>query len=127
MAVETTGISVTYQSGFLAEILDFSWSGITREAIRTTHAGTTGAHTYMPASLYDPGEIEVELQFDPEQSPVTPIAAAAETVTVTFPDAAPASTMAASGFMSSFEITGAIGERMTATARLRLSGAITHG
>ncbi len=127
MAVISTGLSVTYQSGFLAEIVDFGWSGISRESIPTSNMASSGAMTFLPAKLYDPGELRVELLFDPEQSPVTPITAAAETVTVTYADAAPASTMAASGFMTNFEIAGPLEDRMTATATLKLSDAITHG
>lgn len=127
MAVITTGITITYQTGFLAEILDYNWSGIERVSIETTHMGTTGGRTYMPGTLYDPGEIQVELAFDPEESPVTPITAAAETVTVTYADTAPASTMEASGFMTNFEIQGPLEDRMTATATLKLTGVITHG
>jgi len=127
MAVLTTGITITYQSGFLAEVLDFSWDGMSREKIKTSHMGTVGAHTYMPSSLYEPGEIEVEIAFDPEQDPTAPLAAAAESVTVTYADAVPASTMAASGFMTGFTITGPMEDRMTARATLALSGTITHG
>lgn len=127
MATITTGLTITYQSGFLAEILNYEDSGVTRESIDTSHMGTTGARTYMPATLYDPGELSVEIAFDPEQDPVTPITAAAESVTVTYADAAPASTMACSGFMTNFTIVGPFEERMTATATLKLTGARTHG
>lgn len=127
MAVITTGLTITYQSGFFAEILNYDDAGVTREVVETTHMGTTGARTYTPGTLYDPGEISIEILFDPEQDPVTPITAAAETVTVTYADAAPASTMACSGFMTNFAITGPLEDRMTATATLKLSGARTHG
>ena len=126
MAVITTGLTVTYQSGFLAEIVDFTWSGMSREDIETTNFSTTGARTFTPSTLYDPGELSVELIFDPSTTPMTPIAAAAETVTVTFSDAAPASTLAASGYMREFEVAGPLEDRMTATATLKLSGAITY-
>jgi len=127
MAVITTGLSITYQSGFFAEIIDFSWSGLARESIDTTNFASSGGREYTPSTLYDPGELQVELLFDPESSPVTPITAVAETVTVTYADAAPASTMAASGFMTDFEIAGPLEDRMTATATLKLTGAVTHG
>lgn len=127
MAVISTGLTVTYQSGFMAEIIDWNWSGISREAVATSNFSTTGGMTFTPATLYDPGELQVELLFDPETNPITPITAAAETVTVTYADAAPASTMAASGFMREFSIAGPLEDRMTATATLKLSGSIAHG
>lgn len=127
MAVITTGLTITYQSGLLAEIIDFSWTGMEREAIDTTNFSSTTAREYTPSTLYDPGELSVEMLFDPETDPTTALAAAAETVTVTYADAAPASTMAASGFMTGFEIAGPLEDRMTATATLKLTGAITHG
>jgi len=127
MAVITTGLTVTFQSGFCAEILDFNWSGMTREMIETTNFSTTGGKTFTPATTYDPGEIQVELLFDPEVSPITPLTAVQETVTVTYADAAPASTMAASGALSEFTIAGPLEDRMTATATIKFSGSITHG
>jgi len=127
MAVITTGLTITYQSGLLAEIIDFSWSGMEREAIDTTNFSSTTAREYMPSTLYDSGELSVELLFDPEIDPTTALSAASETVTVTYADAATASTMAANGFMTGFEIAGPLEDRMTATATLKLTGAITHG
>jgi len=122
-----TGLAITYQSGLFAEILDFSWSGIERGVIDGTHFASTNAREYTPTTLYDPGEITVEMLFDPETNPTTAISAVAETVTVTYADPAPASTMAASGFMTAFEITAPLEDRMTATATIKLTGAITHG
>ena len=127
MATITTGLTVTYQSGFFAEIIDFNWTGISRESVDTTNFSTTGGRTSIPSTLYDPGELAVELLFDPETDPTTPIAAAAETVTVTYADDLPPSTMAASGYMTGFEIAGPLEDRMTATATLKLTGTITHG
>lgn len=127
MAILGTGIGITYQSGLLAEILDYSWDGMERAVIETSNFATTGGRTYMPGTLYDPGTIDVEILFDAEIDPTTALTAAAETVTVTYSDAAPASTMAASGFMSGLTITGTLEDRVTARASIKLSGAITHG
>lgn len=126
-AVISTGLGITYQTGYFTEIIDFTWSGISRESIETTHFATTGARAFVPGTLYDAGELQVEILFDPEVSPLTALAAAAETVTVTYADAAPASTMAASGFMTGFEIAAPLEDRMTATATLKLTGIITQG
>lgn len=122
MATVGTGTSVSFATGFFAEIIDISWSGVSREVIETTHMGTTTARTYTPGDLYDPGEAQVQIAFAPGTAP--PWGDAAETVTVTWPDAG-AATWAASGFMSDFEGGAAIEERMTATATLKFSGSIT--
>ena len=122
------GGSITFDSGFFAQITNISWSAITRESFATSHAGTTagfaaGGKTYAPADLHDPGELSVDLLFEAQQDP--PIDNAAETVTLTFNGG---TTWAASGFMTSYEFTGASGEGadlMTATAVIKFSGAIT--
>jgi len=120
MADVGTGTSITFSSGFFAEILSVGHSGISREDIDITHMGTTVAREFMPSDLYEPGELSVELAFDPSTPP--PITGAAETITVTFPDA---STAAASGYLSSFDYTDPLEEKMTATATIKFSGAIT--
>jgi len=127
MAVISTGLAITYSSSFFAEITDFSWDGMAREDIDTSNFATTGARTFIPGTLYDGGEIQVELIFDPESSPIVPLTAVAETVTVTYSDPAPASTMAASGYMKGFSITGPLEDKMMATATLKIAGDITHG
>jgi len=128
MATIGTGTTITFQSGLFAEIIELEWSGGDRSFYETTHFGTTGGMTYSPGSLYDAGEISVRYAFDPEIDPTTAITAAAETVTITFADAAPASTMAASGFMRTVPtITVPLEDRVTAQATIKLSGSITHG
>lgn len=128
MAVEGTGLSITFQSGYFAEILDWSHTGFTREAIETTNYATTGARSYQPATLANPGQLEVDFQFDPEVSYVAPMVAAAESVVVTFADAAPASTITCNGFMREVEVAAnGIGERMTGRAILQLTGLPVHG
>lgn len=122
MADVGTGTAITFDSGFFAEILSVNWSGISRESIDTSHMGTTGGMTFTPGDLYDPGELQVEMAFVPGTSP--PYDGAAETCTVTWPDAG-AATWAASGFMTGFEVTGPLEERMTATGTVKLSGNIT--
>lgn len=123
MAVIGTGATVTYQSGLFAEILSLEWTGITRDTFETTHMGTTGGKTYGFGSLYDPGELSVELAFDnPDGGWITAIAAAAETTTVTVSNG---NTWAASGAMSEFEWSAPLEDRMVATATIKLSGNVS--
>jgi len=122
-----TGASITFSSGFMAEILDIKWSGISRAAIDSTHMGTTTARTFDPATLFDPGELGVELALDPGTRP--PIDSAAESVTVTLPNGAAGasgtSTWQAQGFLTEFEWGAPLEDKMTATAKLKFSGDIT--
>jgi len=127
MATIGTGTTVTFQSGLFAEIIELEWSGATREVYETSNFATTGGMTYEAAALYDPGEISVRYAFDPEISPITALTAVAETVTVTFADDAPASTIAASGTMREITVSVPLEDRVTANAVIKLSGDITHG
>ncbi len=123
MAVIGTGAAVTYQSGLFAEILSLEWTGITRDVYETTHMGTTGGKTYGDGNLYDPGELSVELAFDnPDGGWITAMLANPETTTVTVSNG---NTWAASGFMSEFEWSAPLEDRMVATATIKLSGGIT--
>lgn len=122
MAEVGTGTAITFDSGFFAEIISVNWTGISRPVIETSHMGTTNAMTFTPGNLYDPGELSVEMAFAPGTAP--PYDSAAETCTVTYPDTG-AATWAAEAFMSEFETTGTLEERMTATATLKYSGVIT--
>ena len=127
MSTIGTGTTVTFQSGLFAEILELEWSGMSRPVYETSNFGTTGGMTFAAGSTYDPGEISVRYAFDPEIDATTALTAAAETVTVTFADAAPASTLAASGVMRDVSISVPLEDRVTANAVIKLSGDITHG
>lgn len=69
--------------------------------LETSHLGTTGRKTYMPDDLSEPGEIELEVEFDTSKE--LPALGAIETMTVTYPlrsgEAYPAN-HAGSGFVS---------------------------
>ncbi len=124
MADLGTGVAATYNSSFFADALSISWGGISREPIETTNLGTTVARTFVPGDLYDPGELSVEMQLAPAVSPPIITGAAAETVTLTYTDSG-AATWACSGFMTSFEVGVPLEERVTGTATIKYSGAVT--
>ncbi len=121
--IDVMGTTVTGDSSFFGEITSISWSGISRESLETTHAGTATARTFFPHALFDPGELEVEIQFDATTRP--PIDNAAETWTVDFSGAGSGNTWAASGFMTGFSISGGIDDIYTASGTVKLSGDIT--
>lgn len=114
------GTTITFDSGFLAKIRSLQWSGIERTPVDDTYFNTTGGKAFEPADLYNPGELVVEIEHSTTDTP--PLSSAAETITITWPDT---QTHACSGFMSGYELQTADEEKVIATARLKLSGAIT--
>lgn len=127
MAIISTGIALTFQSGYFTDITNISHEGMERAAIETTSFSTTGARTYIPGTLYEPGAFTIEFIFDESKNPVTAIGAAAESVTVTFTDPAPGSTMAAQGFLTNITWAASdVEERVNGTATLKLADDITY-
>lgn len=124
------GATITFSSSFFGQITSIRWSGISRPPIDTTHTGTTGARAFIPSNLYDPGEIQIEGFYDNTKTFVTPITAVPETITVTklATGQSTGGTVAASGFLTSFEFGGPTddsGEAATFTATLKLTDDIT--
>jgi hypothetical protein len=87
-----TGTTLTFTtSGFSAEIIEtIDWTGITRGAAQTTHMTTTqattgqiGGHTFIPTKFADPGQIALQVHFNPQTNP--PLHQAPETIRITFP------------------------------------------
>lgn len=124
--IGTGTVMVFATSSFAPEITSISWSGVSRESINISHMGTTGAHLFVPGDLHDPGELSVDMHFDPSAAPAVPWSAAAETITITFPAVGTLSTSAwsASGFMTDFEFTDPMEDKMTASATLKFSDTI---
>ncbi|MCH8853917.1 MAG: hypothetical protein IID41_14890, partial [Planctomycetes bacterium] len=115
-----TGTSITFASGFFAEITDVSWDGIEREFIDKSHMGSTDAREFLIGDLYDPGSLTIQIHF--QEATVPPITGTFETVTVLFPGGA---SMAASGALQSFSISDPLEDKMVATAVIKFSGVIT--
>lgn len=123
MPVVGTGITITFQSGFFAEILNVSDNEMMRARIDATHMGSNDME-YLPGSLPDWGTLEVEMAFDPDIKP--PLEAAAETITVTYPKGATTqASWARTGFLERFQYTGPLEDRMTATATIKFTGDLT--
>ena len=129
-----TGTLITFgTSAFTSELLGVEGSGISRPSIDTSHMGTAAPgnnvianRTSIPGDLTDPGSINIELHFDPDQEP--PIDQVSETITITFPLAAGDSTAAkwaATGYMTDFSFGAQMEDKMTATATIKWSGNIT--
>lgn len=121
MADTGFGITITFASGFLAEIIDTTPPEMTRDEIETTHTATPdGAKTYIMSDLIDYGECSVDLNFDEAEEP--PIDQDFEACTITFGSG---TTWAFSGALKSYAPAAPIDDRMTATAVIKVSGKIT--
>ncbi len=84
MADSAQGTTITFgTSSYSAQVTSVSRTGNTRTALKTSHLGTTGAHTYIPSDLIEEGQLDVEIIYDPDLPP--PLSAVAETITLTFP------------------------------------------
>lgn len=126
---EATGVtlSIASDSDFYADIVDFDGPNMSRNAIDCTTLASTSM-TYKPSTLVDYGELNVTLNFDPNVLP--PISSVAEEVTLTFPTdnsvgaSAGDSTWTFTGFMTNFSPSGSVGDKMTATATIKITGII---
>lgn len=104
---EGFGVSIAFQSGFLASIIEVDDGETKRAALETTNDATPVASgsayaTFIPSKIIDAGELKVTLLFDPNKVP--PIDKPAETITITLPipiGGSVAATIAGSGFMTS--------------------------
>lgn len=129
-----TGTTIGFgTSGFSLELLDVDGPGLSREFVETSHMGTAapgagqmGNKTFLPKRQVDPGELTFECHLDPDVIP--PIHAAAETITITFPlpaGGATAATWACSGFITSYEPSDPMEDKMTVSITVKLTGPIT--
>lgn len=134
-----TGTIVAFTTtAYAAELLSVSWSGISRPSVETTHIGTAAATggstnfgngTFVPGDIVDPGELTLEYNFDPDKTIAGMHTSALDTITVTFPLYAGDATAAkwtATGFWTAFEVNVPHEDRMTATATIKLSGAVAY-
>jgi len=127
MALTGHGTTLTFgtTTGWTPDYISIAGPGATREVLQTTHLGTTGAHTKAPGDLPNWQAVTCEYFYDPADG-YPPIAAAAETITLTNPDAGDA-TEVFSGFVSGFEgATRVTDELMKCNLTIEPAGAVTH-
>ena len=116
-----TGITIVFgTSGFSAELTDITAPEAARDAVESSHQGTTTARTFIPQDLVDWGSLEIDFNFDPSTDP--PVDATAETVTITWPDA---TTWAFSGFMTNYSASAPLNDKMTGSATVKVTGDVT--
>lgn len=106
MAVDTLhGTTIAFATtSFTANFNQIGGTEESREAIETTHLGTTDYRTFAVGDLVDPGGFDAEFQWNPSFGTFPPISSAAETITITFPLASGEvtnATLAGTGFLTS--------------------------
>lgn len=117
-----TAATVTFADTWVFEMIDLSWSGMERNFIDSSHLGTTVARTFLIGDLYDPGALTIQGHLDTDTAGNPIINGAMNTVTLTFPNA---KTYLAQGALQSHEISVPLEDKMTVTAVIKFSGAIT--
>lgn len=112
-------------SNFAPDITSFSYTGLSRDDIDMSHLGlaANSAMEFEPSDLYDPGELTLELNFDPNASVRVPWTGAVESVTITFPDS---ETFSGNAYVKAFEFTGETNNKLTATCTVKFAGEITY-
>jgi len=121
MAFISTGIVIAFATGFLAEMLDITPPGSTRESVNVSHQGTIDDHNFIPVKLTDNGELAMDVQYDPAVAP--PIHEDPEVITMTYANSG-ASVWTFTGFMTGFEPSAPFEDKLTAAITIKVDGAI---
>jgi hypothetical protein len=122
--------AITFSSGFFAEIINIDWSGVKREVLDCTNmsiaasGASFGNKIFIPSVYIDPGELGIEINFNPDTIP--PIGSAAGAFSLALGGDTVQATWAGTGFLYEFAPKMPLdGKVMTATAKLRVTGAVT--
>ncbi len=118
-----TGTTIAFvTSSFVAKLLSISPSQ-ERPDVDTSTCSTSADNTGLPGKLVR-RTADIEIEFDPEGD--APIDQAPEVITITWSDSS-TDPWTCTGYMTNFSGTGALEERVTASATLVFSGAPTAG
>lgn len=107
------------------KVNNINWSGVSREVVDASHMLTTGGKEFVASENYDPGEVSLDIQFDPSISPIPAIQSAgtAQVVYMRFANGGTATAgWSAFGFASGFEAGVPKDDMMTGTVTIKLSG-----
>ena len=125
-AIAGTGTTITFgTSGFSANLLSIGGISMERGSLQTSYMGTSADHTFIPLSLTDNGEVEIEFEFNGDDDP--PISDAAETVTIDVGGQGVGFKPSCTAFMTNYSASVPLEDKCTATATLKVSGDWTWG
>jgi uncharacterized membrane protein len=108
------------------KITGVNHGGITRAVADATHM-LSSAKEFVASSVYDPGELSVEVLFDPAIRPTADLANVAtnQVVNVYWASGGTATTLwSAFGYMTQFEAGAQMEEMMSGTVTIKLSGTL---
>lgn len=120
MGIISQGITISFSSSFMAEIIDVNPPGASRGSIDMTHQGTERAKVFSPEHLVDWGSAELVIAFDPAENP--PVDQEPEDCTIEFPDG---TEWSFDGFLTEYNPSGPFGERMTANVTIKVTGDVS--
>lgn len=115
-----TGTTLSF-SGVTANLLSLTMSGLSREVVRSSHMGTTPAHTFLFGDLFDPGTLVAEQQFLATEDPGSPLTAAASNLCITFPGTTPTTWNANAGLVD-YGFAIPLEDIMTQTSEFKITG-----
>lgn len=130
-----TGAVITFGSPpiFTAQVVDLSISGIARASIPTSHMGTVAAPpdnfgnmTFLEGSLSDPGEMVMEIHFNPDTEP--PIDQPVDVINIDFHIVGTDTENTAwdtNGFATNFDVGVPLEDKMTGTLTVKFTSNIT--
>jgi hypothetical protein len=120
----TFGTSLAGTAGY--KITGVNHGGMSRAVAEATHMQST-AKEFVGSAIYDPGELSVEVLFDPMIKPSADLASVgtAQVVTVYWANGGTAVTQwTAFGFATGFEAGAQMEDMMSGTLTIKLSGTI---
>lgn len=128
----SNGMRIVFASGFEADILSVSHSGIARAIIETSHMGTPepgadqiGGKTFIVDPLEDPGVLELQVHYDPSNPPKRTDPDEPEAIEVVYRKPKGAQTPArlvGQGWLQEWSAEMNLGAKMTATMTVKFDG-----
>ena len=127
------GLKITFgKSGFEADIVSVSHSGVARALIETSHMGTPepedgeiGGKTFIVAPLEDPGQLQLHVHYDPSNPPKRTDPDDPEAIEVTYrkpKGATTAARLVGDGWLQEWSAEMNLGAKMTATLTVKFTG-----
>jgi len=117
----STGTTFNFSGlGFSAKVVDLTPPNESLEPLNVSHMGSTGHHKYIPAKLVEGGDLTLNIQWDPSQ---TPPWGEIDEIIVTYPDGTAESFL---GFMTAQGPTAQLETVMMANVTFKVADDITY-
>ncbi len=115
-----TGLTVTHTGMGTVKILSLNGPNCSRASIDATNMGTTTAMDFIPTTLYDGGEVDMDVEY---LGVIPDISAAAESMVITLNGG---KTLTFNAFITGFNPTVPLEDKMVANMTFKVTGAITE-